>query len=56
MPNSDNYATAVATLQTAKTVSEWNEIRATVKATLTPVEFNKIDYSGLIVKVLGKDV
>ena len=51
-----NFETAVATLKTATTVQQWNELRDGVKHTLTQVELYKVDASGLIVQVLGQDV
>lgn len=51
----NNYENAVTMLRTAKTVEQWNTIRSQVKDTLTAKELNKIDSSGLIVEVLGKD-
>lgn len=50
-----NYENAVNQLKTAKTVAQWNQIREDVKDTLTDVELNKIDSSGLITEVLGRD-
>lgn len=51
-----NFETAVATLITAKTVEQWNELRDSVKHTVSVSELNKIDSGGLIVEVLGADV
>lgn len=52
--SANNYAEAIAELKTAKTVDQWNEIRATWMPMLSKEEVGKIDGSGLIVEVLGE--
>lgn len=44
---------AISELRTAKSVSEWNEIRAKYVDTLSQSELAYIDGSGLITQVLG---
>lgn len=48
-----NYENAVTLLQTATTVQQWNELRDSIKNTLTVAELAQIDSS--ITKVLGQD-
>lgn len=50
-----NFENAVALLKQVKTVKEWNEVRASIKDTLTIAELYRIDSSGLITEVLGAD-
>lgn len=50
-----NFENAVALLKQVKTVKEWNEVRDSIKDTLTVEELFKVDSSGLITEVLGED-
>lgn len=50
-----NYEKAIELLKTAKNVTQWNELRESIKNTLTQSELCQIDSSGLIVEVLGKN-
>ncbi len=50
-----NYEEAIARLKTAKDVPHWNEIRDGLKRYLGINGITKIDQSGLIVEVLGRD-
>ena len=51
----ETYQQAIKALENAKTVQEWNKIRAQWVPTLTQGEIALIDSGGLIVKLLGKD-
>lgn len=51
----NNYEKAIELLKTAKNVTQWNELRESIKSTLTQSELCQIDSSGLIVEVLGKN-
>lgn len=51
----NNYDSAIASLKTAKDVHHWNFIRDGLKRHLAISEITKIDQSGLIVEVLGRD-
>lgn len=51
----NNYEKAIELLKTAKNVTQWNELRESIKFTLTQSELCQIDSSGLIVEVLGKN-
>jgi hypothetical protein len=51
----NNYEKAIELLKTAKNVTQWNELRESIKNTLTQSELCQIDSSGLIVEVLGKN-
>ena len=51
----ETYQEAIKALENAKTVKEWNKIRAQWIPILSQREIALIDSGGLIVKLLGKD-
>jgi hypothetical protein len=54
--NNNNFTEALTELKTAKSVTQWNEIRERWVDILEREELAEIDSSGLIVQVLGRDV